>query len=111
MAFDMHAYRAMTRLEEKLSQQGMRLGASRWDSSSFALFPVGDSLPSFSRDEEVFSGNSDEIIGFLSGIEWATRYYQMLGLVSNDVISKKEQAVRNRQLMQTLKDGNSKNSK
>jgi len=111
-------YRQIQKIEnlKLLSESlGMRFESPRHgyrDSDAIALVPKDqDALPIYTRDTELFIGALDEIEIFLKGIVWATQYYQMLGLVDDKKIERKEQNERNRQLMSLIKNSESNKDK
>ena len=67
-----------------------------------ALYPLDDKLPDYTRDAELFLGDLDEVATFLRGIQWGTNYLKMLKLVTNEKIERKEQDIRNKQLLTIL---------
>lgn len=104
------------RLKEDCDRLGFRMGYSKqgYHKTEYgdvvSLFPKdNDALPIYSRDADIFTGSLSDVRFWLRGIEWAKEYYQMLGLVSDKKIERKEQDIRNRQLVKVL-CGATKNS-
>jgi hypothetical protein len=99
------------KLEERIDKLGFRMGfpKTRWSDGfgdQVALMPKDDCLPIYSRDNELYIGTLDGLRTWLSGFEKAREYDRML--IGNSVEVKrerKEQDYRNKQLMQTIKDG------
>ena len=63
---------------------GFRLGRSPHSSfddniDNIALYPKGNSLPPYSRDACLYTGNLNEVENFLDGIRWARQYDKMIG--------------------------------
>lgn len=63
---------------------GFRLGRSPHSSfgdniDTIALYPKDNSLPTYSRDACLFTGNLNEVENFLDGIRWARQYDKMIG--------------------------------
>ena len=65
---------------------GFRLGRTPYNSygeteniDNIALYPKGDSLPPYSRDACLYTGNLNEVENFLDGIRWARQYDKMIG--------------------------------
>jgi hypothetical protein len=66
---------------------------------------VRDCLPHYSRDADIFIGTLEEINTWLTGVEWARGYEEMLKLGNDKKRKEKEQVERNRQLLRTIKTG------
>lgn len=97
-------------LEERADRLGMKFAAYKHDnhySENVALIPKdSNALPIYCRDTEVFAGTLEAAEYFMRGIEWAREYDRMV--IAKDMNKKrerKEQDVRNRILLRTLKDG------
>jgi hypothetical protein len=99
------------RVEEQVDRLGFKLAKSKhsdWsdDHGALSLVPKDpDALPIYTRDAELFVGTVERLEDWLAGIQWARDYDMMLKLSDDKKRSRKEQDVRNRQLMQTLKTG------
>lgn len=96
------------RLETDADKLGFRLAypkhRSSTDEDTVALIPKdADSVPLYARDTEFWSGSTTEVEAFLRGIMWSRQYDEMLAVSSTTLREKKEQGVRNRQLMETIK--------
>jgi hypothetical protein len=63
-----------------------------------------DSVPVYSRDAEVFTGTLEQVDLWLRGVEWARQYDELLKVSDSTKRSRKEQDLRNKQLVQLLKD-------
>lgn len=98
------------RVEEDANRMGFRFAHAKHrgfgDMDVIALYPLDDKLPDYSRDAELCVGNLNDIDNFLRGIEWNRNYMKMLKLVTDEKIERKEQDVRNRQLLQLLRAEN-----
>ena len=98
----------LRRVEDKANHLGFRFGPCRPgfrpDGDAITLYPWLDKLPEYSRDDALFTGNLDEVDNFLIGVQWSNNYLKMLRLVTEEKIERKEQDIRNRQLVQLLKD-------
>jgi hypothetical protein len=99
-------------LEEKCDRLGFVIAHSQytgWSSNVdyIALNPKGDqALPLFSRDAELYVGTIEGLEEFLKGIEWARNYDRMLfGKLHTAKRERKEQDVRNKQLLDLIKTG------
>ena len=95
-------------LEKQLHDLGMRWGSSMFDSRSpfgdrVAVYARDDELPLYARDAELFTGTIDEVSSWLAGVGWARRYDHMLGVSDTKRRQKREQDVRNDQLISVLK--------
>ena len=100
------------RREERVSELGFMMCHSRHTSSDtfgsiVAVKPKDqDSLPSYSRDAELFAGSLDELEAWIRGIEWAREYDRMLlGKTVATRRERKEQDVRNELLKSALVTG------
>lgn len=63
-----------------------------------------NSLPVYSRDAELFTGTLEELEIWLRGVEWARQYDMLLKVSDEKKRERKEQDVRNKQLISILKD-------
>lgn len=71
-----------------------------------ALVPKGqDGLPVYTRHTELFVGSIESAIDFLHGVRWSRYYDAMLHISNGKKRERKEQDLRNKRLMQTLKTG------
>lgn len=106
--------RLVHRVEESSDNLGLRVCQTRHEDrgsfgSTVTLKPKDtESLPIFSRDAEIFQGTLEEVLHFLRGIEWAREYDAMLKVSSVESRKRKEQNVRNKQLMDTIKNSDVK---
>lgn len=112
MSIGYRAIEAIREFEDEVAKFGLKLARPRHSSpyDQFALVPKdSESLPIYNRDAELFLGNLDQARCWLRGVQWLHQYYQMLDLVDDKKIQRKEQNERNRQLMSKLKNsGDSK---
>jgi hypothetical protein len=101
------------RIEEQVTKLGFKFGspkhAGHWSDPGHqdmvSLVPGDECLPIYSRDAEIFTGTLAQVRIWLQGVEWS-RGYDMLNKLSNeDKRMAAEQKERNRQLMETLKEG------
>lgn len=97
------------RLEAEVAKIGMRMGHSKhgYHSSEYgdvvSLFPVDQELPVFSRDAEMFTGSIEQMEMWLRGVEWARAYDNLLRVSNDKKRDRKEQDVRNKQLLDAIK--------
>lgn len=96
------------RLETRIAKLGFMFCHSRShgieDGDTVALKPKdSDSLPIYSRDAEVFVGSLTDLQYWLRGVEWAREYDRMIKVSDDKKRARKEQDLRNRQLVKTLK--------
>lgn len=97
-------------LEQEVDALGFRLGQSKHGNHQrehgdiVGLFPKGDALPIFSRDAEVFVGTLEELEVWIRGVQWSRKYDSLLRLSDDNKRAKKEQQIRNEQLMRKLRD-------
>jgi hypothetical protein len=100
------------RLEEQIDALGFKFAKSKhstWtdDHGALSLRPKDpDALPIYSRDAELYVGSLEALETWLAGVQWARDYDMMLRLSDDKKRAAGEQKERNRQLMQTLKEGN-----
>lgn len=62
-----------------------------------------DALPLYNRDAELFTGGINDISIFLHGIRWARQYDFMMKISNEKQRERKEQDLRNRNLLSKLK--------
>ena len=98
------------RLEEAADKLGFMLTMPKHSSWSDSVDQVGlrpkdaESVPIYARDAEVFCGTLDQLNAWLNGVEWARNYDMLLKVSDEKRRERKEQDVRNRHLMQVLKN-------
>ena len=98
-------------IEEKIDKLGFKFAKSKhsdWseDHGALSLVPKDvDSLPIYSRDAELFVGSLERLEDWLAGVRWAREYDSMLRISDDDKRAKAEQKQRNRNLMQSIKEG------
>jgi hypothetical protein len=102
--------RQIKRLEKECDDLGFEIQAPnyRYMDNALDVVSVGakaDALPLYARDAELFVGNLDELDIWLNGVRWMRSYHTMLGLVNDEKIARKEQDVRNQQIVKTLTEG------
>lgn len=99
------------RLEEQVDNLGFKFAKSKhsdWsdDHGALSLKPKDpDALPIYSRDAELYVGSLEGLENWLAGVRWAREYDIMLRLSDDDKRNKAEQKQRNRNLMQSIKEG------
>lgn len=60
------------RIEERAKQHGFRLKSSKYSGfgeARIGVYPLNDSHPLYSRDAEIFSGDTNQIMCFLMGLK------------------------------------------
>lgn len=97
------------RLEQELDQLGFRWGYPKhrnsFDGDLVALYPNDDHFPVYTRDAQLFSGTIEELEVWLHGFKKAREYDNLLfGRKHQQNRVKKEQAEKNRQLMEKIKN-------
>lgn len=97
------------RVEKQAEEMGFMFCYPKagWDDTDrrLALKPKdAESLPIYCRDAQLFSGNLDDVENFLHGIKWARDYDYMIRLSDDKKRARKEQDVRNKQLIDKLKN-------
>jgi hypothetical protein len=99
------------RIEEQIGHLGFKFSKSRnsdWTDShgALSLVPLDpDALPIYSRDAELFVGSLERLEDWLAGVQWARDYDRMLRVSDDEKRYKAEQRERNRQLINTIKEG------
>jgi len=99
------------RIEKQIDALGFKFSKSKhseWtdDHGALSLVPKDpDALPIYSRDAELFIGSLERLEDWLAGVRWAREYDSMLRISDDKKRAAAEQKEKNRQLMQTLKDG------
>lgn len=97
----------MRRLEKEANQLGFMLAYPKHradDGDLVALKPRDDdAVPVYSRDAEVFVGSLEQLNVWLRGVEWARNYDMLLRVSDEKKRARKEQDMRNAQMLQRLK--------
>ena len=62
-----------------------------------------DSLPIYARYAQMFTGTLDDVENFMMGVKWARDYDHMLRVSDSKKRERKEQDIRNKKLLDTLK--------
>lgn len=97
------------RLEEDVAKLGMRMGNAKGGYYSsehndvLSLFPLDNELPTFSRDAELFTGTLEQLEVWLRGVEFARRYDLLLRVSDDKKRARKEQDLKNKQLLESIK--------
>jgi len=108
MSIGMRQIRAIQQATELAESLGFQFTSTPIYTSTYGdvicLRPISDALPVFSRDAEIFTGDLNEVIKFLRGIEWARNYDSMIKLSNSTKRERKEQDVRNQSLANKLKE-------
>lgn len=109
MAIGIRTIRKIRDLEERANRLGFKFVQSKHYFGSehtelLALAPLDNCLPVYTRDAELWTGTLEQLEDFFKGIEFSTRYYQQLGLINQKKISRKEQDVRNQQLLAAIQN-------
>jgi hypothetical protein len=107
----MNTIRLIKRLEKECSELGLVMvnpknGFYNTEyGDTLALIPKdNDALPIYCRDAELFRGSLEELQVWLRGVEWARQYDQMLKVSDSKKRERKEQDLRNRQLVALLRE-------
>lgn len=98
------------RLEKQVDELGFKFAKSKhsdWteDHGAVSLIPKDkESLPIYSRDAELYVGSLEALENWLSGVRWAREYDSMLRLSNYDKRARKEQDIRNKNLLIQIKE-------
>jgi hypothetical protein len=98
-------------IEEQIDKLGFKFAKSKhsdWseDHGALSLVPKdADALPMYCRDAELFVGSLERLQDWLAGVQWARDYDRMCKISDDDKRNKAEQKQRNRNLMQSIKEG------
>jgi hypothetical protein len=101
----------ISNLEKECDDLGFILRAPKYEyrgtgaRDAVAVGIKANALPLYARDAELFVGTLEELDIWLNGVRWSRSYYKMLGLVDDKKIARKEQDVRNKQIVNTLTKG------
>lgn len=104
-----HTILRMRRLEEEVAKLGFMFAHPKHrygdEQDMVALKPIdADTVPIYSRDAEIFCGTLEQLEVWLRGVAWARDYDMLLKVSDEKRRARKEQDVRNRLLMQRLKN-------
>jgi hypothetical protein len=105
-----HMILQIERLKETADKLGFMLCYPRagWGQEHGDLVAIKpkdkDALPIYARDAQFFTGTIDEMMSFFRGIEWARQYDEMLRVSTDVKRERKEQDVRNKQMVAILMD-------
>lgn len=106
MAIGFDTLRRIQALEMQLATFGMRIGCPRYAKQDrVSIYPLEDELPVYSYDAELFIGTVEEVECWLMGYQAARMYDSLLGLSDDKKRTKKEQSVRNKQLLKMIESG------
>ena len=101
----------MRRAEQNAAELGFMFAYPKhgWldgrEKNYIALYPKdADSLPIYTRDAQFFTGTLDDVENFMMGIKWARDYDRMLKVCDPKKRDRKEQDVRNKRLIDTIRD-------
>lgn len=106
----MYEINKIRRIEKELNELGFVLaqpkhGWNTHDMNHVAIIPKDvNALPVYSRDAELFSGTLEQLEVWLRGVEWARQYDYLLKVSDEKKRERKEQDLRNKQLIQRLKN-------
>lgn len=98
------------KLEEEVSKLGFMMcyprhswGADRGESLVAIKPKDDDSLPIYARDAELFCGTLEDLNAWIQGVTWARKYDTMLRVSDEKKRERKEQDVRNENLVRILR--------
>jgi len=107
---DYNTIKQVKEFESRIKALGFQMVPYKWASkvNYITLIPAEDHYPMFARDAAIASGTLEDLSFFLNGLEWMKQYHYMLKVADDTKVSKKEQMIRNRQLMDKLGESNGK---
>lgn len=82
------------RLRARLTKLGYVMRQSKYSNSGeykIGVYPLDDNVPIYSRDAELFTGNTEMIIAWVSGIEHRNEFLTMLKATSETKIKTLEE--------------------
>lgn len=100
----------LRRLEDAVDKLGFVITAPKHGNWSDNLDQIGlkpkdaESVPIYARDAELFCGTLDQLNVWVNGVLWARNYDMMLKISDDSKRERKEQDLRNKHLVQRLKD-------
>lgn len=98
------------RIEQQVDDLGFKFAKSKhsdWteDHGALSLVPKNqDALPIYSRDAELFVGSLERLEDWIAGVRWAREYDMMLRVSDDNKRARKEQDVRNKSLLNQIKE-------
>lgn len=104
--------RLVHRLEEEVAELGLQMCYSQHQYGSehgdiVCLKPTDTGVPIYSRDADLFNGTLAELAVWLRGIKWARNYDTMIKISDEKKRERKEQDIRNHQLLMLIKNSDS----
>lgn len=101
--------RKIKRIEETLHNLGMRWGHNRYGmdvefGDTVGVMPRDEELPMYARDAVLFDGSIEDLDRWLQGVKWARDYDMLIRVSDEKKRARKEQDVRNKQMVQRLKN-------
>lgn len=81
-------------LQIRLNKLGYMMLQSKWSTSgsyTIGVYPLDDKNPLFTRDAEVFSGDTEHIASWVKGIEHQNNYLMMMKATSEKKIKDLEE--------------------
>lgn len=95
-------------LEQELDKLGLMMTRGH-DRHSVSLTPSRNGITVYSTTAVLFTGTLEELQMWVHGVKWAREYDQIIfGSKHNDRRERKEQDIRNRQLVAILKNEENK---
>jgi hypothetical protein len=98
------------RIEQEATDLGFRLGNPKnghyrdeWG-DLLSAYPLDDNFPMYSRDAELFTGTLETFVVWMQGVRWARMYDDVMKVSSPEKRERKEQDMRNKQIVARLKD-------
>lgn len=101
-------------MRAKCAEMGLKITGTKYHYNGLdylAVRPDGDSWPIYSRDTELFVGTLHELEIWIKGMEEMKDYLCVIKATNENLIAKKEQDIRNKHLLETLKNSGDTSAK
>lgn len=94
ISMNWHDIKQLESLQYRLKKLGYVMSQSKYSYSGeyrIGVFPMDDNVPIYSRDAELFAGDTEMIFAWVRGIEHRNEYLTMLKAVTDKKIKNLEQ--------------------
>ena len=89
-----HQIQQLESLRDRLTKLGYVMRHSKYSNNAeylIGIYPLNDKVPIYSRDAELFTGNTEAIMSWVRGIEHRNEYLTMLKATSESKIEALEE--------------------